>query len=47
MTEPISISTTHSPSETEIIIIETISNVENTQSKLPPNEVRNRVAPIC
>ena len=44
-TEPIS-STAPSPSETEIIIIETISNIENTQSKLPPNEVRDRVVVI-
>ena len=37
-------STAQSPSTTEIIIIETISNIENTQSKLPPNEVRDRVS---
>lgn len=42
ITEPI-----HSPSETEIIIIETMSNIENTQSKLPPNEVRDRVSVYC
>ena len=42
ITEPI-----HSTSETEIIIIETMSNIENTQSKLPPNEVRDRVSVYC
>ena len=42
ITEPI-----YSPSETEIIIIETMSNIENTQDKIPPNEVRNRASVYC
>lgn len=46
ITEPIS-STAQSPSTTEIIIIETMSNIENTQDKIRPNEVRNRASVYC
>ena len=42
ITEPIQL-----PSTTEIIIIETMSNIENNESKLPPNEVRDRVSVYC